>query len=339
MKSVHIYSSIMIVFVVFWAGEGFAQNTPGPNEALFYLTPASGSVSSGSGLSVDLKISVGASTAITSIKAYLSFDASKISVSSINTDIGDFTAWWEKTANNSTGKLQLQASVPAPGITGANGFVARLNLLAVNTGTANITYDASSLILESDDDNIWSSSLSGGGSFTITAPSGDGGDGDGGGGGVGGGGGDTAAPVVSDIQSTSISTSSAVITWKTNEPATSQVDYGVSETYGYTTLIDTSLVTAHQVTLSGLTPNTKFNFKTISKDASGNKTLSANNVFTTLAAAVVLVGDFNADGKVNIFDFSMLLSNWGTAVVKYDLNKDGKVSIFDLSILLSNWTK
>lgn len=49
--------------------------------------------------------------------------------------------------------------------------------------------------------------------------------------------------------------------------------------------------------------------------------------------------DLNNDGKVNIADLSILLSNWGKAGVPADLNNSGKVDIADLSILLTNWTK
>jgi hypothetical protein len=48
-------------------------------------------------------------------------------------------------------------------------------------------------------------------------------------------------------------------------------------------------------------------------------------------------GDLNGDGVVNIFDLSILLSNWGATGGIADLNNDGTVNIFDLSILLSNW--
>jgi len=49
-------------------------------------------------------------------------------------------------------------------------------------------------------------------------------------------------------------------------------------------------------------------------------------------------GDINSDGVVNIFDLSILLSNWGATGGAADINKDGRVDIFDLSILLTNWT-
>ncbi len=48
--------------------------------------------------------------------------------------------------------------------------------------------------------------------------------------------------------------------------------------------------------------------------------------------------DINSDGKVNILDLSVLLSQWnksGTA----DINGDGRVNIVDLSILLSQWSR
>ena len=50
-----------------------------------------------------------------------------------------------------------------------------------------------------------------------------------------------------------------------------------------------------------------------------------------------VIGDLNNDGTVNIFDLSILLSNWGTSDAAADLNNDGTVNIFDLSILLSHW--
>lgn len=49
------------------------------------------------------------------------------------------------------------------------------------------------------------------------------------------------------------------------------------------------------------------------------------------------MGDVNGDGTVNVFDLSVLLSNWGKNTATCDLNHDGAVNVFDLSILLSKW--
>ena len=54
---------------------------------------------------------------------------------------------------------------------------------------------------------------------------------------------------------------------------------------------------------------------------------------------IVIVGDINASGKVDITDLSMLLSAWQAADEDADLNADGIVNLTDLSMLLSNWNK
>lgn len=54
-------------------------------------------------------------------------------------------------------------------------------------------------------------------------------------------------------------------------------------------------------------------------------------------AASTLAGDITGDGRVNIFDLSILLGQWGSAA-SGDLNRDGTVNAFDLSLLLAHWT-
>jgi len=47
--------------------------------------------------------------------------------------------------------------------------------------------------------------------------------------------------------------------------------------------------------------------------------------------------DLNNDGKVNVFDLSILLSHWGSSGTG-DVDGNGTVNVFDLSRLLSAWT-
>jgi len=47
--------------------------------------------------------------------------------------------------------------------------------------------------------------------------------------------------------------------------------------------------------------------------------------------------DINSDGKVDVTDLGILLSNWG-ASGSADINNDGAVDVTDLGILLSNWS-
>jgi hypothetical protein len=51
------------------------------------------------------------------------------------------------------------------------------------------------------------------------------------------------------------------------------------------------------------------------------------------------VGDFNADGHVNIFDLGIFLSHYGQNNATYDLNNDANhaVNVFDLGIFLNNY--
>ena len=53
--------------------------------------------------------------------------------------------------------------------------------------------------------------------------------------------------------------------------------------------------------------------------------------------------DLNNDGKVDIFDYNILMSDFGktgvAGFVKSDINKDGKVDIFDYNILLGDFGK
>ena len=95
---------------------------------------------------------------------------------------------------------------------------------------------------------------------------------------------DTTAPTMTARTVTNITASSATMTWTTNEPATSQVDYGLTTSYGSTTTLDPPLVTAHSVTITSLAPNTTYNWRVRSKDAAGNEAISANSTFTTAAA-------------------------------------------------------
>jgi len=114
---------------------------------------------------------------------------------------------------------------------------------------------------------------------------------------------DTTPPVISGETETGITDQSATIGWNTNEPATSQVEYGTTSTihggYDQTTTLDPSLLGAHSVTLTGLTPDTIYYYRVISQDAAGNESVSGERTFTTLADTtppVITPGSISATG-------------------------------------------
>ncbi|MFC1638641.1 Ig-like domain-containing protein, partial [Patescibacteria group bacterium] len=93
---------------------------------------------------------------------------------------------------------------------------------------------------------------------------------------------DTASPVNSNIAS-SVSSNSVVITWNTNENASSQVEYGLTSSFGSETVeTDTSpRVSDHSVSLSSLQSCAKYYFRVKSKDSIDNQIISNTSFFYT----------------------------------------------------------
>jgi O-glycosyl hydrolase len=94
---------------------------------------------------------------------------------------------------------------------------------------------------------------------------------------------DTYPPIISGIVISSISDSDATITWTTNENSNSQVEYGITDSYGGSTYLNNSMVTSHSIGLSGLSPNTIYHFRVKSTDYAGDLSVSDDYTFTTVA--------------------------------------------------------
>ncbi len=98
---------------------------------------------------------------------------------------------------------------------------------------------------------------------------------------------DDNTPDITSVNTGSITGETAVITWKTDEDASSNVRYGITNEYGKmagndTVNTDTSDYTdSHSVTLTGLIPNTKYYYSAVSSDVAGNISKSAQDTFTT----------------------------------------------------------
>ncbi len=88
---------------------------------------------------------------------------------------------------------------------------------------------------------------------------------------------------ISSTAAGGITLSSASVSWQTNLPATSQIEYGTSSSYGSTTALDPSLVTNHQQGMSGLKSSTLYHFRVRSRDANNNEAVSADMTVTTAA--------------------------------------------------------
>ncbi len=84
---------------------------------------------------------------------------------------------------------------------------------------------------------------------------------------------DVTPPVISDVSVEAVGSSIARVTWTTDEPATSVVNYG-QEAMDLVASED-QRVTAHSVDIGGLTPGVTYQLVALSRDESGNETVSA----------------------------------------------------------------
>ena len=101
---------------------------------------------------------------------------------------------------------------------------------------------------------------------------------------------DTTAPVISDVSIPAAGRTGALITWTTDEAATSQVVYGQEVNLDLKSAPDTGLVTSHSVILSDLTAETIYGFQVVSRDAAGNESISPLSSLATSAAGTLVGG-------------------------------------------------
>lgn len=97
---------------------------------------------------------------------------------------------------------------------------------------------------------------------------------------------DLTPPNISNVIVSDITSSSATITWTTDELSDSIVNY-TADNVTWSTESDPTLTTSHSITLTGLTPETTYYFKVQSTDEAGNTAVDDNNglyySFTTSA--------------------------------------------------------
>ena len=94
--------------------------------------------------------------------------------------------------------------------------------------------------------------------------------------------------VISEVAVSDITLVSAVISWKTNIPITSEIDYGFSAEYGnkYESKIE-DRVTAHRVQLKGLENGKIYHYRVKGRDESGDLVISDDYVFNTYAVPII----------------------------------------------------
>ncbi len=106
---------------------------------------------------------------------------------------------------------------------------------------------------------------------------------------------DTRPPLVSNLKvegnisksGGDVVSAQLVVSWDTDEPATSQVEYGegTGSTYSQKSQQDANLTTNHIVIITGLNTSKVYHLRALSKDKAGNETASVDTVTITPKAS------------------------------------------------------
>jgi uncharacterized protein (TIGR03437 family) len=95
------------------------------------------------------------------------------------------------------------------------------------------------------------------------------------------GGGGTAL-TISNVATPSVTMTGAAVSWQTSISANSQVEYGISLSYGSLSPLDPTMVVGHQVTLANLRPATLYHYRVHSAGPTNTAAVSGDLTFTTV---------------------------------------------------------
>ncbi|MEZ4515544.1 MAG: Ig-like domain-containing protein [Chloroflexota bacterium] len=104
---------------------------------------------------------------------------------------------------------------------------------------------------------------------------------------------DTTPPTISNVVVVT-RPNGADISWTTDEPATSQIDYGETNQHELGSVDDDALKTEHALEINGLQPDNLYHFQIFSTDNKGNTGKTKDDTFLTDVYPDVSSDDFNA---------------------------------------------
>jgi adhesin/invasin len=149
---------------------------------------------------------------------------------------------------------------------------------------------------------------------------------------------DTTAPEISDISTRDLAATSIVILWTTDEPATSRVDYGLTDSYGRSTSTGSGRAVSHSVTLMGLAAASTYHYRVYSEDASGNGAFSPDRSFSTPDIDAPLISEVAAGGITGVgATITWTTSEPATSQVDYGLTDQyGQSTELDTDLVISH---
>lgn len=236
------------------------QATPALAASL-YFSPASGTYAKGSTLRVNIGINTGGE-GINAVQANFSYPADKLQFTSLSTSGSALTIIAERTGGG--GFVKLAGGTPNPGFSGSKHLGSAYFKVLANTSSASLTFMGDSAVLRnSNNQNVLSGRGSANFTFSASLPSPT-----------------PAAPLQVSNVSASPSADHVTISWATDIPSTSTVEYGLDTRYGLATS-SAQPSTDHQLTLTlFLLPGITYHYQVKSTGSAGIEATSPDLTFT-----------------------------------------------------------
>ncbi len=214
-------------------------------------------------------------------------------ISASATQTGAMISWKTNTLSNSQVQYGLTASYgQSSAVSGGSGVTAHAVVLSSLSSGTSYHYAVRST------DSHGSSSVSADQALTTSAP---------------------PPPVISGITA-SVTQTGATISWKTNTLSNSQVQYGLTTSYGQSSAVSGgSGVTAHAVVLSSLSSGTSYHYAVRSTDSHGNLSVSADQAFTTSAPPPPVISGITASVTQTGATISWKTNTLSNSQVQYGL--------------------
>ncbi|OGY22168.1 MAG: hypothetical protein A2113_03495 [Candidatus Woykebacteria bacterium GWA1_44_8] len=249
--------NILILSLVFFTSENaFAGGS-------FYLSPSSKTVPQGTTYSIAVRIS--STDPINAVQANLSYPTDKLDFVGISTSGSAFDLQVENTGGG--GQVKLARGLVGT-VTG-DKLIATVTFRAkVGSGSSSINFTAGTEAVDASGNPVVNATS--GGTYTFApppAPSPPP---------------DTTAPKITDVKVTETAFKGATIEWKTDEPASSLVEYGPNDKYGLSAE-GGGATKDHKVGFSSelLIPGVLYHFRVKSADSAGNIATGEDGTFKT----------------------------------------------------------
>ena len=239
-----------------------------------YLSPGARSVAQGANFSIGVRINTGGDP-VNGVQANLAYPANMLDFIGISASGTAFEIQAEAAGGGGAVRIARGTLSPKSG----DRLVATVTFRAkLSSGSAAVSFAGGSAVVRSTDNaDILAGSSGGTYSFSPPLPV------------------PTPTPVatssasvdntpleISDVKLEEVGLNKATISWKTNKPATSHVEYGPSEKLGITAS-DTNLKTEHKLALESklLVPGTTYYYQVKSKDEADNEVAGQIEKFQT----------------------------------------------------------